>query len=219
MAEVVLAGKKREVSNKGANKELRRNGLIPCIYYLNGTDPIPFSAEEIALKPLVFTAEAHMISIALDDNEAILGIVKEVQFDPVSDRIVHVDFQGVTLGQKLEIQIPLSFTGSSIGVKEGGVLQASLHKLEVECLPRDIPENLEIDVTALTVGDSIHVRDLSFENVTILNDDDIMVVSVVAPRVEEEEEEIAEEIEGADEETAEPEVISKGKADEEQAEE
>ena len=133
-----------------------------------------------------------MINITLDNDEPILGIIKDVQFDPVSDRIIHIDFQGVTLGQKLEIQIPLSFTGSSIGVKEGGVLQASLHKLDVECLPRHIPENLEIDVTSLNVGDSIHVKDLSFENVSILNDDDIMVGSVVAPRVHEEEE-IAEE--------------------------
>lgn len=218
MAEIVLAGKKREVSNKGANKELRRNGVIPCVYYSKETEAVPFSAEEVAVKPLVFTAEAHMINITLDNDEPILGIVKDVQFDPVTDRIVHIDFQGVTLGQKLEIQIPVSFTGNSIGVKEGGILQPSMHKLDVECLPRHIPENFEIDVTHLNIGDSIHVGDLNFENVTLLSNEDSIVVSVVAPRVHEEEE-VAEEVEGEDEETAEPEVISKGKAEEEQTEE
>lgn len=218
MAEIVLAGKKREISNKGANKELRRNGVIPCIYYLKGNDPIPFTAEEIALKPLVFTSEAHIINISLDKDDVIQTIVKDVQFDPVSDRIIHVDFQGITIGEKLEIQIPIILTGNAIGVKEGGIVQSSIHKLDVECLPRDIPEHFEIDVTELKIGDSIHVSDLSFENVTILNSDDIMVVSVVAPRVQEEEE-VAEEAIGADEEMAEPEVISKGKADEDNNEE
>ena len=219
MAEIVLAAKKREISNKGANKELRRNGVIPCIYYSRGKDPIVFSVEEIALKPLVFTSETHIINLSFDNNEPIGTIIKNVQFDPATDRIVHVDFQGVTLGQTLQLQIPINYVGSAIGVKEGGILQEGLHKLDVECLPRHIPENLEVDVTELKVGDSVHIRDLEFENITILNHEDSTVVSVITPRVEEVEEveEVEDEVDG--EESAEPEVIAKGKAKEEVEEE
>lgn len=215
MAEIVLAAKKREVGNKGANKELRRNGVIPCIYYSKGKDPIVFSVEEVTLKPLVFTSETHIINLSFENEEPIGTIIKDVQFDPVTDRVVHVDFHGITLGQKLEIQIPINFTGSAIGVKEGGILQEVLHKLDVECLPRHIPENLSVDVTDLTIGDSIHVRDLEFENITILNHEDSTVVSVATPRVEEVDE-VEDEIEDA--ESAEPEVIAKGKTEEEEEE-
>lgn len=213
MAEIVLAAKKREISNKGANKELRRNGVIPCIYYSKGKDPIVFSVEEVALKPLVFTSETHIINLSFENEDPIGTIIKDIQFDPVTDRVVHVDFHGITLGQKLEIQIPINFVGSAIGVKEGGILQEVLHKLDVECLPRHIPENLSVDVTDLTVGDSIHIRDLEFENITILNHDDTTVVSVITPRVEEVDE-VEDEVEEA--EIAEPEVIAKGKAEDEE---
>ena len=212
MAEITLAAKKRDVSNKSAKKESRRNGVIPCIYYLKGKDPIMFSAEEIALKQLVFTSETHIINLSFENEKPMGTIIKDVQFDPVTDRIVHIDFLGVTLGQKLEIQIPINFVGSAIGVKEGGILQELLHKLDVECLPRHIPENLSIDVEALAIGNSIHVRDLEFENITILNHEDTTVVSVITPRVEEVDEEVDEEVE--DTEAAEPEVIAKGKAEE-----
>ncbi len=213
MAEIVLAAKKREIGNKGANKELRRNGVIPCIYYSKGKDPIVFSVEEVALKPLVFTSETHIINLSFENEDPIGTIIKDIQFDPVTDRIVHVDFHGITLGQKLEVQIPINFIGSAVGVKEGGILQEVLHKLDVECLPRHIPENLAVDVTDLAIGDSIHIRDLEFENITILNHDDTTVVSVITPRVEEVDE-VEDEVEEA--ETAEPEVIAKGKAEDEE---
>jgi len=216
MAEITLAATKRDLSNKSAKKELRRNGVIPCIYYLKGKDPIMFSAEEVALKPLVFTSETHIINLLFENEEPMGTIIKDIQFDPVTDRIVHIDFLGVTLGQKLEIQIPINFVGSSIGVKEGGILQEILHKLDVECLPRHIPENLAVDVEGLAIGDSIHVRDLEYENITILNHEDATVVSVITPRVEEVEEveEVDDEVE--DTEAAEPEVIAKGKTEEEE---
>ena len=209
MAEIVLAAKKREISNKGANKNSRKNGVIPCIFYLKGNDPIPFSVDEVTLKPLVFTSEAHIINLIFENEKPIGTIIKDVQFDPVTDRIVHVDFHGITLGQKLEIQIPVNLIGSSKGIKEGGILQQGLHKLDVECLPKDIPEQIDIDITELQIGDSIHIRDLKFENITLLNHEDSSVVSIVAPREEEDTEE------EDDKDSAEPEVIGKDKTDEE----
>ncbi len=215
MAEKILKATRREITTKGAINQLRKDGFVPGIFYLKGNDEIVFSVEEVALNKFVFTSETNVISFTIEGEEPLSCIIKDIQFDPVTDRVVHFDLQGLTLGQTLQLEIPLSFIGSAVGVKEGGILQEQLHKLDVECLPRHIPQNLEIDVTELSLGNSIHVRDLEFENIKILNSDDTSVVSVVQPRAEEEEE-----TEEGDEtvvasETAEPEVISKGKSDEE----
>jgi len=213
MAEISLAAKKREISTKSVVNKLRREGEIPGVYYLKGQDPISFSVEEIALNPLVFTSETNIINLIFDGEEPIRSIIKDIQFDPVTDKVVHIDFMGVTLGQELQIQIPTNFVGSPLGVKEGGLLQEYMHKLDVSCLPRHIPESLEIDISGLNIGDTIHIRELSFENIKLLQHEDVSVVGVIPQRVIEEptvEEEI-----GEIEETAEPEVIGKGKSEEE----
>ncbi len=166
---------------------------------------------------MVYTSKTHLLSLKLDGHEEYDCIIKDVQFDPVSDEVVHFDLIGLTRGEKIQLEVPIQLLGSAVGVKEGGLLQESMHKLNVECLPKDIPQSLEIDVTELNIGDTIHVADLNFENITILNPEDTIVVSVVLPKVEievtpeEEGEELAEE-EGA----AEPEVIGKGKETEEE---
>ncbi len=123
---------------------------------------------------------------------------------------------GLTSGETFQLEVPVQFLGSPVGIKEGGVLQQFLHKLEVECLPKDIPQHIDVDVTNLSIGDSIHVSELNIENITILNPEDTVLVSVTHPKVEAEPvaEEVAEGEEG--EEQAEPEVIGKGKADEEE---
>jgi len=213
MAEISLVVKKREISTKGALNKLRREGEVPGVYYLKGKDPVSFSVEEIAINPLVYTSETHIINLKIDGDEPIRSIIKDIQFDPVTDKIVHIDFMGVTMGQELQIQIPTRFLGSPIGVKEGGLLQEYMHKLDVSCLPRNIPESLEIEIGELDIGDTIHIRDLSFENIKLLQHEDVSVVGVIPQRVIEEptvEEEVLE-----TEETTEPEVIGKGKSEEE----
>ena len=222
MAEKILLAKKREISAKGAKgimNKLRKDGFVPGVYYSKGKEQINFAVEEIALNKYVFTSKTNIIQLTFEGEEAVGCIIKDIQFDPVTDKVVHIDMLGVTLGQVLQLEVPIRFVGSAEGVKEGGILQEQLHKLEVECLPRHIPENLEIDVTELNIGDSIYIKDLEFENITILNNEESNVVSVVAPRVEEEEEVETDEIDAdadADaDETAEPEVIAKGKSEEE----
>ncbi len=214
MAEKILKATKREITTKGAMNQLRRDGFVPGIFYIKGQDQIPFYVDEVALNKYVFTSETNVIELTFEGEEPLSCIIKDIQFDPVTDRVVHFDLQGLTLGQTLQLEIPLSFIGSAVGVKEGGILQEQLHKLDVECLPRHIPQNLEIDVTELSLGDSIHVGDLDFENIKILNSEDTSVVSVVQPRAEEEETEDDDEAVDTSE-TAEPEVISKGKPEEE----
>ncbi|MCF6269232.1 MAG: 50S ribosomal protein L25 [Melioribacteraceae bacterium] len=213
MAEKILKAKKREISTKGTMNQLRRDGFVPGIYYAKGKDQIAFSVEEIALNKYVFTSKTNILQLTFDGEEGIGCIIKDVQFDPVTDKVVHFDVLGVTLGQLLQLEVPVRFVGTSIGVKEGGILQEQFHRLEVECFPRHIPEHLEIDITELNIGDSISIRDLKFENITFLQSADANVVSVVAPRIEEEEVE-TDEIDS--DEPVQPEVISKGKTEEDE---
>ena len=218
MAEKILLATKRDISAKGAKgimNKLRRDGFVPGVYYSKGKDQIAFAVEEVALNKYVFTSKTNIIQLTFEGEEAVGCIIKDIQFDPVTDKVVHIDMLGVTLGQVLQLEVPIHFTGSAVGVKEGGILQEVLHRLEVECLPRHIPENLEIDVTELNIGDSIYIRDLEFENITLLNSEDSNVVSVVAPRAEEEVEEEVETDEIDSDEPVEPEVIAKGKSEEE----
>ena len=221
MAEVTLKAQKREISTKGAINQLRKNGKVPGVFYIKGNEGIPIVVEENDINRLVFTSESHLIQLKIDrDTEEMYeSILKEVQFDPVTDKVVHFDLRGITRGEVIELEIPLMLKGTPIGVKEGGVLQQSLHKLHIECLPSHIPAHLEYDVTNLKFGDTVTVADLSFENVTILNNEKSVVISIVAPKMVEEEKPEEEVLAGEEGEVEEPEVIKKGKAEEEQTDE
>jgi large subunit ribosomal protein L25 len=183
---------------------------------MKGNEAIAFSAPEVDLNPLIYTSDTHLIHLKIDDQEQLDCIVKDVQFDPVTDRLVHIDFMGITYGQVLQLQIPVILLGTPEGVKQGGLMQHFIHKLDVECLPKNIPENLEVDVSKLLIGDAIHVRDLEYENVKILNPEDAAVVAVTVTKIAVEEEEVEEE--EIEAEAAEPEVIGKGKAEDEEEE-
>lgn len=218
MAEVILQAKKRDITTKGAVNQLRRDGFIPGVFYIKGNDAIPIVVEEGDLNHLVFTSESYLVQLKIDgDSEEMHeSIFREVQFDPVTDKVVHFDLRGITRGEVIELEIPLALKGTPIGVKEGGILQQTLHKLHIECLPRNIPSYLEYDVTELKFGDTVTVEDLSFENVTILNSPKTTVISIVAPVVIEEPETEEEAVLDEDEEAQEPEVIKKGKAEDDE---
>ena len=213
MSEINISSKKRTLSSNGAVNQMRKDGFVPGIYYAKGVEPIPISIPENSLKTLVYTTEAHIVNLKIDETETKKTILKSVQFDPVTDKIVHFDFLGISLDQEIEIEVPISLEGQSKGIKDGGLIQHSLHKLHVSCLPSDIPENVTLDITNLDIGDSIHVKDLNLEKVKILNNEDVIIVSIVLPRAVVETP-VAVETEG--EEKMEPEVISKGKTDEDE---
>ncbi len=213
MAEINLKVEPREKSTKGATNQMRKKGYIPGVVYTKGADAIPFYTNEIDVRPLVYTTEMNIVNLTVGDNKNLRCIVKEVQFDPLSDKIIHIDLQGITVGEVINVQVPIVLVGQAAGVKEGGNIQQTIHKLDVECLPKDIPDSLEVDITNLNLGDSITVKDLNYDNIKILDTEDSVIVSVVAPRGIEEE---AEEEVAAEEVPAEPEVIPKGKSEEEQ---
>ena len=213
MADLNITAIPREVSTKGAVNKLKREGQVPGVLYSNEMEPITFSIPELALKPVVYTTEMHLVNIKIGDNEEVKSILKDIQFDPLTDKIIHVDFQAIKAGQVIQVQVPINIIGQAIGVKNGGRLAQSLHKVDVECLPKNIPTHLEVDISDLDIGDSILVRELNTDNIKILNAEDASVVGVTTSRAEEEEEVVDELLEDTDE--AEPEVIGKGKSEEE----
>ncbi len=212
MEKVVLKADIRKDFNKSVRNTARKNGKVPGVFYSKHIEPFSIEVQEQALKPLVYTSQTHLIALQVDGKDEYECIIKDIQFDPLTDRVVHFDLYGLITGEMIELEVPLQFNGSAIGVKEGGIVQQLLHKLDIECLPKDIPQHLEIEITDLKLGDAIHVRDLSFENITILNSDDTVIVAVTHPKVEKE----PGTGEEGEEESAEPEVIGKAKSEEDE---
>lgn len=215
MAELSLKVKSRERSTKGELNRFRKDGFVPGVYYSTEVEPVSILASEISLKPLIFTSETHIINLSVDDKEPKSAILKDVQFHPITDRIVHFDLLGLTKGHKITVPVPVILTGTAVGVKdEGGILQHQSHKLDVECLPKDLPDHIEVNVDHLKIGMSVQVKDIELENLKIVNHENTIIVSVEKTRVMEVEE--VDEIEGVEgeEDSVEPEVISKGKSEE-----
>lgn len=173
------------------------------------TDPIAIEVPENSINQFVFTSETHLIDLKLDDGSEFECILKDTQFDPVTDKVIHFDLLGIIRGEKIQLEVPVLFTGNPVGVREGGVLNELVHKLEIECLPRNIPENVTIDISNLKIGDSIQVKDVTLENFEILNAPESVIVSIASPKGAKESEDVSAA------EIKEPEVISKGKEKEE----
>jgi large subunit ribosomal protein L25 len=217
METITLEARERKEITKSSRNKLRREGRTPGIFYSKRIKPVSIDVSERALQPLVFTSKTHLISLKIENQEERECIIKDIQFDPVTDRVIHFDLIGLTKGEKIQLEVPVQLIGSAVGVKEGGVLQHVLHRLQIECLPRHIPEHLTIEITELKLGDSVHVSDLNFENITILNTPESLVVSVAHPKLKEEAAPVGEAVPAA-EERAEPEVIAKGKVEEKEEE-
>ncbi|MGA9363968.1 MAG: 50S ribosomal protein L25 [Bacteroidota bacterium] len=211
MAEITLNGEVRKLVGKRA-KTLRKDGKVPGIFYVHGEDNITIAVAEAALRPLIYTSEAHIVNLKLDSGVEHSCILRDIQFDPITDRPIHFDLQGVRAEENLTVEIPVILVGTPKGVKDGGTMQRVLHRLRVECLPRYIPEHIEVNVENLGINESIHVKDIKVENVTILENENSTVVAVVPPTVLKEEVPAAAPVE----EITEPEVIGKGKKEEEE---
>jgi large subunit ribosomal protein L25 len=215
MSEVVFTAEVRANTGKHA-KYSRIDGKIPGVYYARGENNINVHIPKLDLDQVVFTSETHIIDLRLPDGTSHKCILKDVQFDPVSDRPVHFDLQGLKENEKLSIEIPVSLTGGiPKGVRDGGMLQHFLHKVRVSCLPKDIPQKIEINVAELDINQFVHVRDLNLPNVTMVEALDNAIVGVMPPHVVKEEEVAAAPTEEA---AKEPEVVGKGKKAEEGAE-
>jgi large subunit ribosomal protein L25 len=215
MSEIVVEAKIRKDIRKNT-KKIRKEGYIPGIFYGHGEDNIPIQTTINNLRPVVFTQDTHVINLKLDNGQNKTCIIRSIQFDPITDKIIHFDLLALRADEKVTMEIPIALKGTAKGVKEGGMVQHILHRLEVKCFPKDIPEHIDVDITDLMISDSIHVSSLKIPNVEILEDEDSTIVSVLAPAVMKEP--TVEPVEG-EEEITEPEVVSKGKKEEDQEEE
>jgi large subunit ribosomal protein L25 len=199
---------------------MRIKGSIPGVFYDKNTPSIPIYVKDTLLHPFVYTSEVRLIDLQIEGAEKPYKcILKDIQFDPVSDKPIHFDLFGISEHEKITVEVPVKLAGTPAGVKEGGVVQHSLHTLEIECLPGDIPAYIEVNIEALMIGDGIRVNQIETKNFEILNSPDSTIVSVVPPAAEEVAAPPAEGEEGAPAEPVEPEVIAKGKKEEEPEEE
>ncbi|MCK0155646.1 50S ribosomal protein L25/general stress protein Ctc [Cellulophaga sp. F20128] len=203
MKSITITGSQRESVGKKATKALRNAGLVPCVLY-GGDKPLHFSAPELAFKHLVYTPNAHTVVIDLENGEKLNAVIQDIQFHPVSDRIIHIDFYQLFDDKLVTMDIPVRLTGSSPGVRNGGRLLFRKRKLTIKALPANLPDFFDVDISKLKIGANIAVSSLLNDDFTILHPDTTVVVQVkssrniVAEEDEEEGEEGAEEAPAAD---------------------
>jgi large subunit ribosomal protein L25 len=215
MEKTKLKASERKDFTKSKTKKMRREGLIPGVFYSKNYKPIHIDVIDRAINPLVFTSKTHLISLELEGHEEYECIFKDIQFDPVTDKVIHFDLLGLTKGEKIKLEIPVQLIGSPVGVKEGGVIQHVMHKIEVECLPKNIPEHIVVDISGLKLGDSVHISDLNYEDIEFTDPKESLIVQVTHAKIQEVAAPVAEAV---GEEPKEPEVIAKGKVEEKEEE-
>jgi len=196
MKSITIKGSQRESVGKAAAKTLRNAGKVPCVVY-GGDAPIHFSADELAFNKLVYTPNVFTVDIKLDNGVEVESIMQDIQFHPVTDRILHVDFYVLRKGREITLDIPVRIEGDSIGVKNGGVFRFTLRKLSVTAIPKNMPDFFVVNVSDLEIGDNVHLDDLARDTeFTFNHPEDSVVCQVVEPRAEIVDEVVEEEIEG-----------------------
>ncbi len=197
MQQILLEAKVRNETGTGTSRRLRRQGRVPAIVYGRKETPLTLEVREKEFEKVVGldAGQNAIISLNLDKGGSeILALVKDVQYHPVTDKLLHVDFYRISLGDKITVSVAVVVTGESVGVKRGGILEHILWEVEIECLPTRIPDRIEVDITALNIGDTVHVRDLKLEEgINILTEGEQTILSVVPPTVSREEQAVVEE--------------------------
>ena len=220
MATVSLNADARDSKGKGAARSLRSQGQVPAVIYGHGRDPQPLALNARDLDKMLshIQAESTVIEVTVGRHTA-KTLIREIQRHPIKRQILHVDFQALVAGEKVTVSIPIVLLGIPEGVRlEGGVLDQTLREIEIEVDPSNIPDHVEYDVTNMVIGDSVHISDLKVpEGVEVIDDPETSVAVLAAPRaVIEETPAVAEAVEGEAGAVAEPEVIGRGKEDEDE---
>ena len=197
MKSITIQGTKRESVGKKSTKALRDAELVPCVVY-GGGEPLNFSAEEKAFKGLVYTPEAHTVSIEVD-GQTIPAVLQDIQFHPITDKILHADFYQLADDKPVVMEVPVRITGRAKGVVSGGAMRQTYRKLKLKALPANLPDEIVVDVTPLKIGNKLYVGDIKTNNFTFMHPDNAVVVAVKMSRtamkggaaVEDDEEETA----------------------------
>ena len=201
MKSITIKGSERESVGKKATKALRNAGKVPCVVY-GGDKPLHFSADELAFRDLVYTPDAHTVAIELEGNKTVKAVLQDIQFHPVTDAIIHIDFYQLFDDKMVTMNIPVRLQGNSPGVRNGGRLLFRKRKLAIKALPDKLPDFFDIDISKLKIGQNISVATLLNDDFTILHPENTVVVQVKTARtavvVDDEDEEGEEGAEGAD---------------------
>ena len=216
MAVIPLNGTRRETLGKGGARKARAAGSIPGVLYGHGEEPVAVTvhAREFDLALRGHKGGNPIVNLAVSGGEY-TALIRAVQYDPLTHDILHLDFQHISLTETIEVKVTVHLKGLPVGVKDGGgILETILREIDVRCLPTAIPSSIEVDVSHLNIGDSVHVSEVVVPDVTILNDGAETIATVVPPTVMEEKPADAVAVEGA---PSEPEVIAKGKKEEDEA--
>lgn len=194
--QVTLKAKKREETGSGAAGRLRREGWVPAVIYGHGRDARSLKVDDTELRQLLsdISVDNTLVDLEVEDDGVERVLIREVQTHPWRSQVLHVDFFQIREDEEIRVAIPIRYTGEALGVREsGGILQTNRNELEVECLPSEIPDYFEVDVTDLEIGDSLHLSDLNTGGVRPLEDLDATLCVVVPPTIVEVEEEVSEE--------------------------
>ena len=205
MKSITINGSQRESVGKSSTKALRNAGKVPCVVY-GGEKPVHFSADEISFSKLVYTPDAHTVVVSLDGKEEINAIIQDIQFHPVSEKILHVDFFQLFENKEINMTIPVKFSGNAPGVRlEGGLLFKNKRKLYVKALPKNLPDFISVDISNLHLNDKITIQDLLNNDYVFVHPENMVVCQVKMSRAslslttgEEEGEEGEESVEGAE---------------------
>ena len=182
MAETVLTAEKRDSIGSRYARKYRRENKVPGVFYIHSEDPVHVLLDFRNLTNFLHHSHA-LIDLKIDgEAKSRKCVIKDVQYHPVTDNIAHIDFLGVKMGEKLTLQVPIQLTGQPEGLKMGAIIEQLMQELEIQCLPKDLPESLEVDVSELEIGKSISVGDLSFENVEILTDPNQAIALLEIPK-------------------------------------
>ena len=189
MSETALVVEARTSTGKGAARRLRAEGRIPAILYGRGRESVPLALDPRALEKILRAGGANtLLDLTVEGHPEIkdtVALVKELQRDPLRGTIVHADLYAVDLNRTVRVEVPVHLVGKARGLEFGGILEHTLREIELECLPRAIPDFIEVDVTALEVGDVLHARDIQLpEGVTMVTDPEQAVVAVALPQAE-----------------------------------
>ncbi|MDL1965146.1 MAG: 50S ribosomal protein L25 [Candidatus Desulfofervidus auxilii] len=199
MGDILLKAQVREKTGKEVSRKMRAQGLIPAILYGPSTPPIPLVVNPIAVLKVLEKEQSasSFLDLEITDgktSQVKKALIKDVDFHPATDQLMHVDFYEITVGKELTLEVPIVIVGKAKGVEKGGVLEQNLRELTISCLPKLVPSHIEIDVANLDIGDSIHVADISVaEGIRIENDPQVPVITLVAPEEEEVKAEVEEE--------------------------
>ena len=224
MQQVRIEAQKREASGKGAARGMRRAGNLPGVLYGRKNEVIPIQINVRRFRDFLHNyGENAFINLEIADHGTENVMVKEIQRDPVSNQLLHADLLRIAMDEPITSAASIILVGSAPGIQEGGILEFPHRQLTLHCLPTLLPEEIEVNISGLEIDDRLSVEDISLpEEIEILDDPKTRIVAIVPPRIEEEEEvEVEEgmEVEAEADEDAEPEVISRRSADDEEDEE